>query len=281
MLGVAASVKPMTNLSGRSLRLYVAAVEEYVKYAQSTSNGENHWLYVMRKMLPDGDGQSLPVTLLPDSTYSYHYQRTVSGYEDDRQLGIVVFVQDANTHDVLATQYVPRPSGTVSNAKILRVLDTPARICSPRFTAVIPFRNTGADTLRSANITVNINGKIQTTAWQGALPPLCIDTVRTQPFTDFSLAQDGNNQVSISLTELNGTEATSLPVSVALDNATSARWAVRLSIVTDNKPEETTWTLYNSTGDVVEHGGPYTDKRHRYQHVFALDVDDRCCPSLK
>jgi hypothetical protein len=103
---------------------------------------------------------------------------------------------------------------------------------------------------------------------------LCIDTVRTQPFTDFSLAQDGNNQVSISLTELNGTEAASLPVSVALDNATSARWAVRLSIVTDNKPEETTWTLYNSTGDVVEHGGPYTDKRHRYQHVFALDVDD-------
>lgn len=201
VLGVAASVKPMTNLSGRSLRLYVAAVEEYVKYAQSTSNGENHWLYVMRKMLPDGDGQSLPVTLLPDSTYSYHYQWTVSGYEDDRQLGIVVFVQDANTHDVLATQYVPRPSGTVSNAKILRVLDTPARICSPRFTAVIPFRNTGADTLRSANITVNINGSIQTTAWQGALPPLCIDTVRTQPFTDFSLAQDGNNQVSISLTE--------------------------------------------------------------------------------
>ena len=139
VLGVAASVKPMTNLSGRSLRLYVAAVEEYVKYAQSTSNGENHWLYVMRKMLPDGDGQALPATLLPDSTYSYHYQWTVS---------------------------------------------------------------------------------------------------------------------------------------VALDNATSARWAVRLSIVTDNKPEETTWTLYNSMGDVVEHGGPYTDKRHRYQHVFALDVDD-------
>ena len=274
VLGVAASVKPMTNLSGRSLRLYVAAVEEYVKYAQSTSNGENHWLYVMRKMLSDGDGQSLPATLLPDSTYSYHYQWTVSGYEDDRQLGIVVFVQDANTHDVLATQYVPRPSGTVSNAKILRVIDTPTHICSPRFTAVIPFRNTGADTLRSANITVNINGCIQTTAWQGALPPLGIDTVRTQPFTDFSLAQDGNNQVSISLTELNGTEAASLPVSVALTNAASARWAVRLSIVTDNKPEETTWTLYNSTGDVVEHGGPYTDKRHRYQHVFALDVDD-------
>lgn len=47
-----------------------------------------------------------------------------------------------------------------------------------------------------------------------------------------------------------------------------------LKIYTDRKPEETTWKVYNSAGEVVDQGGPYSEPRKTYEKVLNLKTDD-------
>lgn len=267
------ALKPWQNLNADSLFLFVVAVEERIKYAEKAPNKEDHWYYVMRKMLPDGSGQRLNQTLSADQIYNYSYDWTISGYDNEDELGIVTFVQNLSTGEVLGTAYTPRPTGSDDAAKILLVDDTPERICSPWFHSKLVVRNTGVNPLTAADVNVSVNGSVQTTHWTGWLDYLDIDTIDTGEFTDFALSQD-SNKVDIWLSAINGTTQESARQKLSFPSAVSARTAVRLTIMTDRKPEETTWKLYNSAGDVVEQGGPYTEARKRVYHTFALDVDD-------
>ena len=47
-----------------------------------------------------------------------------------------------------------------------------------------------------------------------------------------------------------------------------------MKLYTDMKPEEITWKIYNSEGDVVQEGGPYSEPRKFYTENFMLDKDD-------
>lgn len=176
----------------------------------------------------------------------------MSGFDNEDELGIVSFVQDDSTHEVLATVYTPRPTGSNDAAKILKVEDTPDRICQPLYSSTIVFRNTGQNNLTSANLNVSINGTVQTTPWTGNLPYLAIDTVATPDFTSFALAADGTeNDVRVWLSDINGTSQSSPQVTVKLNDAYAASNAVRLTMKLDNKPEETTWLLLDGDGNTI------------------------------
>ncbi len=267
------SVKPIDDYQGDNVRLFVVAVEELIQYAEKAPNREDHWYYVMRKILPTGEGQALSLLLSAGSTYNYSYDWTISGYDNSDELGLVTFVQDLGTGAILAANYTPRPTGSNDAAKILRVIDTPERICDPYFHSSLIVRNTGKNALTSADVNVSVNGTVQTTHWTGNLPYLGIDTISTQDFTDFALA-DKTNAVDIWLSNINGTSQESAHKHLSFASAVSAQSAVRLTIMTDRKPEETTWKVYNSAGDVVEQGGPYSEPHKRVIHTLSLDTDD-------
>ena len=65
-----------------------------------------------------------------------------------------------------------------------------------------------------------------------------------------------------------------LPYLLTLANAHKAQNAVRLTLMTDNAPEEITWKVYNSAGDEVCAGGPYTEKRKKQVVDLPLSEDD-------
>lgn len=273
-LSVSVSLLPMSVSNGADLRLFVVAVEERIEFSESQPNGERSWNYVMRKMLPNANGQQLETELTSVTPYQYNFTWKADNLIDLNEIGIVTFVQDISTGEVLAAAYTPRPTGSEHAAKILSVIDTPNRICTPEFSAGIVVRNTGTATLKSANINVSINGSVQTTPWTGSLEPLAIATLRTPLFLDFQLSDSKANEVTIWLSDLNGSEEASVPAKLAVENAVSAVNAVQLTVMTDNKPDETTWTLLNSAGDVIEQGGPYTEARKRYTHLLNITTDD-------
>jgi hypothetical protein len=134
-------------------------------------------------------------------------------------------------------------------------------------------RNTGREALTAMNINVKINGTVQTTPWKGKLDYLEIDTLHTPLFSNFDLSET-TNEVEIWLSDLNGTAEQSVSKHLSIANAYKAQYAVRLTLMTDQLPEETTWTLFNSAGDIVEQGGPYTEARKKMVHDFQLDTDD-------
>ncbi len=268
----------VSNLNSQSsdLKLFVAAVEERVEWDKSAANGERSWNYVLRKMLAGGEGQAIDID--PDKVTPYNYSFTwqIENYSDPTELGIVSFVQDMTTGEVLATTYTPRPTGSTSAAKILKVLNTPDRICSPLFTSDLMVRNTGRKTLTKATINVSFNGSVQQTPWTGRLDYLEIDTLHTPVFTDFALNPEPSspNSVEIWLSDLNGTEEESVHKTLALASAYKAQNAVRLTIMTDNAPEEISWTVTNSLGDIVAKGGPYTEARKKQVVDLPLYSDD-------
>ena len=274
-LTVRTRLLPTEDADGSRLRLYVVAVEERVEWQQPAANGERSWNYVMRKVLPSSDGQALSPQLNAATPYYYEYTWPVTGYENPQELGIVAFVQDIDTKQVVGTCYLPRPTGDRRAAKILQVLGTPDRICQPLFLSHLVVRNTGRQTLRSATLNVSINGTLQQTPWTGTLRPLAIDTIATPPFTDFQLSTATNqNSVELWLSDLNDSDQQSAHRSLTIDNAYAAQNAVRLTIMTDNAPEEITWAVVNSAGDVVQQGGPYTESRKRQVIDLALTEDD-------
>ena len=194
-----------------------------------------------------------------------HQQLTwnVENFTDETELGIVTFVQDMSTKELLGAVYTPRPTGSTSAAKILEVIDTPDRICTPQFSSRWVVRNIGKKTLTQANLNVRVNGTVQTTPWTGKLEYLEIDTLATPMFEDFNLVDEGLNEVELWLSDLNGTESESIHRTLTLSNAHKAQHSVRLTLMTDNKPEEITWKLYDSAGEVVDEGGPYTEARKK------------------
>ena len=273
-LKVNVSVVPRTVVNGRDLRLFVAVVEERVEWAEPAANGERSWNYVMRRLLPGSDGQPLGDGMMQVTPYQYAFAWTPQNFYDANELGIVTFVQDIATKEVLGTTYTPRPTGSTSAAKILQVSNMPDRICSPAFTSDLTVRNTGRDPLTSATINVRINGTLQQTPWTGRLQYLDIATLHTPLFKDFTLADNQDNKVEIWLSDLNGTTEESAHKSFSMKNAYQAHGAVRLTLMTDQKPEEITWTLTNSAGDVVAKGGPYTEARKKQVVDLPLTADD-------
>ncbi|MCR4919028.1 MAG: Omp28-related outer membrane protein [Prevotella sp.] len=274
-LTVRVNVQPADNIDVADLRLHVAAVEERVEWSQPAANGERSWNYVMRKLLTGPDGQPVETQPTPPATsYQHEYTWQVQNYYDETELGIVAFVQSATTKQVLGAVYEPRPTGSPRAAKILEVTGTPDRICAPMFTSDLRIRNTGREPLTAANINVSVNGQLQQTAWTGSLDYLDITTVHTPLFTDFTLNDSTDNQVEIWLSDLNGGTEESVRKRLNIANAYRAQNAVRLTIMTDNAPEEISWQLTNSAGEVVATGGPYTEKRKKQVVNLTPGADD-------
>ena len=273
-LTVNVSLSPMGITNGENLRLFVAAVEERVEWQQPAANGERAWNYVMRKLLPSAGGQPLEAELTQVTPYQYEFTWKVENYTDEQELGLITFVQDMETKEILGTCYTPRPTGSTRAVKILQVLNTPNRICSPQFTSDLMVRNTGRETLTSATLNVSINGQLQQTPWTGQLDYLDIDTLRTPVFDSFTLSDNTSNEVELWLSDLNGQTEESVHKTLTISNAYKAQNAVRLTIMTDQEPEEITWKLYNSTGDVVCQGGPYTETRKKQVIDLPIKEDD-------
>lgn len=275
LLKVNTDISPVKDVKSDNLRAFVAVVEEWKVFDSAFPNGEKEFYYVLQKMLPDANGHPLGTELSFGRTYSFDTSWQVAHFYDETQLGIVVFVQDMSSKKVLETVYVPYPTGSSDAARVIGVDDTPDRICTPDFTSEVIIRCTGRNGLRSANVNVGINGSVQSTPWTGSMAYLERDTVETPHFTDFSFSATGNeNDVEVWLSDINGTAEESARWKVRLNNSPTAKNAVRLSIMTDNKPEEITWKLLNSSGDIIDYGGPYQEARQKEAKTFSLDKDD-------
>lgn len=279
-LTATASVTPTKDVADASnVRLYIVPIEEYYRSATAYANGEHEMRYTMRRMLPDADGHSLGASLKAGTAYTYTASCSLSNFYNEDQMGVVAFLQDTGTKSILATTYVPRKANGTDNLCLMNVENTPDNICIPNYYGKITFRNNGSNTVKSATLNISINGKVTQRQWTGSLEYLDKATLDFSDVTDFSLSTSSSNSVRIWLSDVNGTANKSNEMTKTLHSSVQAEGSVQLKIYTDNKPEETTWKLFNSAGDVVQQGGPYTGKRTFYTEDLKANADD--CYSLE
>lgn len=274
-LHVKTVVTPKRDVNNSNLRLHVCVIEEYYENPSLFLNGETHVRNITRKMLPNADGYDFGATMKAGKQYIYETDWAIKDFGDENQLGVVAFLQDMSTKEVLMTAYIPRKATGTDELCLMNVEYTPNEICKPDYYGTVTFRNQGANNITSAKLNVNINGKTKAYDWNGTLGYLDRATLDFSDFTDFDLnTATSSNTAEIWFSDINGTTKESNKFKINFKNAISAQNGVTLKIYTDRKPEETTWKVYNSAGEVVDQGGPYSEPRKTYEKVLNLKTDD-------
>ena len=274
-MSVQANLTPLQEIeSGTSLRLFVAAIEEHIYPSEPYPNGETSLHYTMRKMFTGGDGiQISDDGLHASQVYSYGALWEIDFCDDETQLGVVAFLQDIDTKEVVCAAYSGAETYKENHLTLVALNDTPDFICVPNYYGQVVLRNDGYNVLTTATLNVMVNGTLKQYPWKGELDYLERDTLAFDGFHDFSLSDD-ENQVQLWFSDVNGTTVESNRINSSFSNSPQAHYGVQLRLYTDNKPYETTWKLYNSAGDVVQEGGPYADPMKLYIENFPLTQDD-------
>lgn len=134
----------------------------------------------------------------------------------------------------------------------------PQTSCGEIFEADIKIKNYGTDEITSLDFEYSVNtSELQNYSWTGNLSSL--ETVEfTLPAFDINAEQ--YNLFNINMLTANSEEDEFPQNNIArkyFEKTAYFPQNCRLLILTDENPEEITWEIKNSTGDIIAEGGPY------------------------
>jgi hypothetical protein len=254
----------------------MVVVEKHINFTSPPgTNGEKNFNDVMKKMLPNHYGTALPGTFGPGDYVILQGAWELANVYDIAQLGVVGFIQDNTTKDVkqaansTTDPLVPLYDNEVNLSEVSGISATN---CLGTVNPGIVIRNQGAEPLTSLDINYRVNdGEISTYQWTGNLDFLESEVV-TLPTVSFDL-QDENEFRAFTVNP-NGVPDEYMKNDTMVkpfDHAPITPITVKLMIRTDNNPEETTWEIVNSAGDVQFSGGPYTNPNTMIQQTFEME----------
>lgn len=263
----------------------IAIIEEEIVFTSSPgSNGETVFENVMKKMLPNQNGTSLPSSWVAGDTYTVEVSWEFENVYDMTKIGAIAYIQGANqaVHQSAQSHANLVPSGAddalpVGSAAsgILGIDDVCGNTASP----VIEIMNGGSSTLTSANISYSINGEAPAFySWTGSLEFLeratvTLPSIAFTPYTFNTLEvttglPSGNQDVNTD----NDTYSTNFVPSIS----TTLNGVIEIR--TGAGPDLITWNLKDDNGQTVYSGGPYTDAFTDYPTNITLD--DLACYDL-
>lgn len=135
-----------------SLRLHIAVIEEHIVSSTPWPNGEKELNYTMRKM-------STSELYFP--TQSLEWEADLDTFGDLSQLGVLAFIQNMETREILATAYSGPDAEGENRLTLQNLIDTPDLICTPCYYGKVIMRNDGANTITQATLNVRVNGTLK------------------------------------------------------------------------------------------------------------------------
>jgi hypothetical protein len=241
-----------------------AVIEKHIAFASPPgNNGEKDFYNVMKKMLPTPTGTQLPDEMEAGDYVILQSSWMLENIYDMDELGVVGFVQSKilkDVHQAANSSTDPLSPVYASDAELLNIMNVPSSNCSGMMSPVLVIRNNGSDELTAATIEYSINGgETQSYNWTGSLQFLETDEVELGDLT-FDVMDE--NDFSVELVSINEGDD-DYPInnghSMMITRAADVTMNPGLWFLLDDKPEETTWEILNSNGEVVQSGGPYTE----------------------
>jgi hypothetical protein len=229
----------------------------------------------MKKMVPNEDGTVLPTSFQPGDYLilqgSWHLQNI---YDID-EIGVVGFVQDNASKEVhqagnsTTNPLTPLYNNEVSLAGISDISETN---CLGSINPKITIRNQGADPLTSVDIYYRVNDETTYTfPWSGNLDFLESAEI-TLPQTGFDILDENSFYAyTVNPNGLPDEHMTNDTLIQVFDRAAITPLTVKLMIRTDGNPQQTTWEILNSTGEVQYAGGPYSNANTVYNETFQME----------
>jgi hypothetical protein len=271
-------IKATDDVSG-NLRAHVVVIEKHIHFdgGAGLTNGEKDFYNVMKKMLPSSSGTVLPSSMEAGDYILLQNAWKLDNVYDINELGAVIFVQDNTSkavHQASNSSEQPLVPAYNNDAQILSVSNATSTNCSGMTTPYVTIRNNGGTELTSLTINYSVNGgETQTYDWTGNLEFLETEVVELNEVT-FDVA-DTN---ILTITGINPNESTDDYIT----NNTFEYMMTRAPVLTgtsivfltlDDHPEETTWEIKNSAGDVVQSGGPYETSGQKIEPITVSETD--------
>lgn len=164
----------LTSGAAGSLKLHVSIVEKTINFPTAPgSNGETEFHNVMRKMLPDATGTTLPDSWTSSQMQSYNFKVALPSYIYNLgQVAVVAWVQDNSNKEVKNAAYSGPQAvvGNVHDAGVAAGAAPTGGLCNTSFTPSLTLTNSGSTTLTSATVSYTMNGGTPVTqSWSGSL----------------------------------------------------------------------------------------------------------------
>ncbi len=261
-----------------NVKLYVGVIEREIHYnTPPGSNGERDFYSVMKKLLPSASGTSIG-DVEADSYFAYTFSWELANVYNNDQLDAIAWLQNTNTKEVYqacksSENIVPFYANEAMLSDISNVKSTN---CSGEAEPKALLTNNGSNALTSAELEVVVNGTtIKNLEWSGNLSVFESTTV---DLGLISFPVEDENIMEVRIKSVNGgtDEAASNDIaSVEFEGSPEIVGKVlKLSIRTDDNPQETTWKITNLlTGEVVLQGGPYDEVNHMYTETLDITGD--------
>ena len=261
-----------------NVRLYVGVIEKEVHFNSAPGpNGERDFYSVMKKLLPTASGTSLG-SMEAGDYFAYTFTWELANIYNNDQLDAIAWIQNHGTKEVYqACKSSENIEPYYANeAMVSDISNVKGTNCSGESQPKVLLTNNGSNALTSAELEVVVNGEmLGAVEWSGNLSTFKSETV---DLGEFSFPVEEENTLEVRIKSINGgadeastndivtTDFKGAPENVAK--------VMKLSIRTDNNPQETTWKVTNLwTGEVVLEGGPYDQANHMFTETLEITGD--------
>lgn len=258
--------------------LTVAIMQSNIFGYQASGGSNYNHKHMLRHFMTGQWGHEITETS-EGSLYSTSlYYEIPEDYND-----IEVVLEDLEIAAYVAEGHQEIISGNYAGITFIESLDLDAGIidynvpqtsCGTEMSAKATIKNFGTDDLTSLEFEYKVNdGEVQTYTWNGNLAQNETEVVE---LPNFEMDADQSN--TFHLNSLNpNSDTDELPAnnqfSTDFEKTAYLPQNCKVAILTDTKPEETTWDIKNSAGEVIASGGPY-DVSSIFIEPFEWDGND-------
>jgi len=259
------TIENVEPYAGTNLVAHLAVSESALSYGGDIYN------FVTRYMDPDQNGTPLDFSENPNQSVMLEFSMASWVIENCE---FVAFIQDNTTKEILQAAKVAVPdlapmyynNASSQAINMVPVINTSGEV-APRVTVA----NEGADALTSVDINYMVNEEsLNTFSWTGSLA--YGETAQVDlPAVAFGLAAE--NELVVYTTDPNGStdeDNSNDTIVTNFNSSTEIVDVIHMYLKLDDNPQETTWEVLDSNGDVVYSGGPYSEPLEYIQETFNL-----------
>lgn len=260
------------------LTLHNVVIEKHIHFnSPPGTNGETDFYNVMKKMLPTSGGTELDAFAAGDYII-LEGSWTHENVYDIEELAAVGFIQNNLSKEVFYAEISSEENLTPLyslDADVVSTSNFTTDNCTGMLNPLVVIRNNGEETLTSATIKYHVNGEeVHTFDWTGNLGSFEKVEIELPEFT-FSILEE--NEFVIYIEEPNG-QTDMYPkndtLTTIINKAAVTDDEAKLTLKLDDHPEETSWEIVNSMGEVVYSGGDYTQGGQFIQETFTFEEED-------
>ncbi len=261
-LTLTAMITATEEVSNLNSRLYLPVIEKFIHLSSPQPNGEQDFHNVLKALVPSSGGTQLPSEWELNDYMLFQYTWDVYGFYNIDEVGLIGFIQNTgSSKEVNQAAYGSAAAISPNHANDAAILEinTPQVLCNNSVSPIITIRNQGSDIMTSATIHYSINEEeYQVYEWTGSLGFLESAII---DLPEISYSATGSYSINISVIDPNNSTDEYIKNNTMTSLIYQSAYLpqdCKVAILTDDHPEETTWDIKDSNGDIIASGGPYS-----------------------